>query len=252
MRNLGMNTLLNRMRGWLSLALFIGCMTLGSSFAIGADQLTGTLYSQGNNKVLYQYRRSEAKEGEARVALQEYFLPGGKLAARGRARYEKGELVYFEMEELQAGLKGSARIVRRGKEGKIHFTFSRGGRVQKDTETLRPNTVVNDSIPDFLASNWVTLMNGKTVPFRYIAVERAETVGFEFTKVGETTWKSIPAVQIRMRPSSFIIARLVNPLVFTVEKGGAHRVLAYKGRTTPKQKVGSKWKDLEAFTVFDF
>jgi len=37
-----------------------------------------------------------------------------------------------------------------------------------------------------------------------------------------------------------------------VEKDGAHRVLEYLGRITPKQRDGTKWKDLVARTIYDW
>jgi hypothetical protein len=37
-----------------------------------------------------------------------------------------------------------------------------------------------------------------------------------------------------------------------MEKNGQHRVLQYTGRTTPKIKFKSGWKDLDAVTVFDW
>jgi hypothetical protein len=66
------------------------------------------------------------------------------------------------------------------------------------------------------------------------------------------TYQGKAAVIIKMSASSFIIAALVDPLFFTMEKDGEHRVLQYDGRTTPKLKDGTKWKDLDAVTVFDW
>jgi hypothetical protein len=55
-----------------------------------------------------------------------------------------------------------------------------------------------------------------------------------------------------MEPTSLIIARLVDPLFFTLEKDGQHRVLQYTGRVTPKTRIGNKWDDLDATVVFDW
>lgn len=54
-----------------------------------------------------------------------------------------------------------------------------------------------------------------------------------------------------MKPTSFIIAALVDPLVFTFEKKTA-RLLEMKGRTLPKLRKGEKWKDLDAFITYDY
>ena len=59
-------------------------------------------------------------------------------------------------------------------------------------------------------------------------------------------------VIIKMEPTSLIIARLVDPVFFTLEKNDQHRVLRYTGRVTPKTKVGNKWDDLDATVVFDW
>ena len=55
-----------------------------------------------------------------------------------------------------------------------------------------------------------------------------------------------------MQPTSIVIARLVEPVYFTVEKGGEHRILQYVGRTTPMIRRGNKWEDLDAVNVFDW
>jgi hypothetical protein len=90
------------------------------------------------------------------------------------------------------------------------------------------------------------------VKCRYIVVPRRETVGFTFTKEAASTWQGRQVLIVRMEASSQVIAALVNPLVFTVEQAWPHRVLQYVGRTTPKTQAGSKWKDLDAVTVFDW
>jgi hypothetical protein len=55
-----------------------------------------------------------------------------------------------------------------------------------------------------------------------------------------------------MEATSLIIAQLVDPVLFTVEKDGQHRVLQYVGRVTPKTKAGNKWNDLDATFVFEW
>jgi hypothetical protein len=55
-----------------------------------------------------------------------------------------------------------------------------------------------------------------------------------------------------MEVSSLLLAPLVDPLFFTIEKAPPHRVLQYVGRTTPKIQSRGKWKDLDAVTVIDW
>jgi hypothetical protein len=107
-------------------------------------------------------------------------------------------------------------------------------------------------IPAFIDSHWVALDKGSAVKFRYIVLSREETVGFKLLKEAETTWRGQSVVRIKMVPTSFIIAQLVDPLVFVVEKSGKHRILEYIGRTTPMVRNGNKWKELDAISVFDW
>ena len=96
------------------------------------------------------------------------------------------------------------------------------------------------------------LSRGEKVKCRYIVVPRSETVGFTFVKDSETTWQGRSVLVVRMEATSRIIAALVDPLFFTMEKDAPHRTVQYVGRTTPKIQVGGKWKDLDAVTVFDW
>jgi hypothetical protein len=90
------------------------------------------------------------------------------------------------------------------------------------------------------------------VKCRCIVVPRRVTVGFTFAKDAASTWQGRQVLIVRMEASSPLIAALVNPLVFTIEQAPPHRVLLYIGRTTPKTRAGSKWKDLDGVTVFDW
>jgi hypothetical protein len=104
----------------------------------------------------------------------------------------------------------------------------------------------------FLIDHWDALLRGDKVKCRYIVLPRKETVGFTFFKDSESTWRGHRVLLVKMQPSSTIIAALIDPLMFTIEMAPPHRVFQYAGRTTPKIQAGSKWKDLDAVTVFDW
>jgi hypothetical protein len=77
-------------------------------------------------------------------------------------------------------------------------------------------------------------------------------VGFTFVKDSETRRDGRDLVIFKMFPTSRIISVLVDPLFFTIEKGGRHRILEYNGRALVKARDGSKWKDFDGVTVFDW
>lgn len=219
--------------------------------------LAGTIYAKatGTNEALFTFRRTAARSGSTVRVLREYVRPDGTVAARERVEYEAGRLVSFELEEPEAGASGSARIQPRPKhpnEQQIAFAYSQDHKTKTGSERLAADTLVNDMIGPFMAAHWGDLTKGSAVKFRYVAVARAETVGFKFIKDSEITWRGKTAVVIRMEPTSWIIAQLVDPLFFTVEKEEPHRILEYVGRTTPRIRKGNGWADLDARTVFDW
>jgi hypothetical protein len=223
--------------------------------------LTGEIFAAGSDpqKLLFKFKRVATRNGQTLDVVREYSYPDGKLAAREHVVYKGNALVLFELEETQSGGKGSARVFResgKGDLGKIEFDYTKGpdpnARTKPRSEPLAPDVLVADMIGPFLRDNWERLARGEKVKCRYIVVPRRETVGFTFVKESDSTWHGRDVMILRMEPTSRLLSALVNPLFFTIEKQPPHRVLQYVGRTTPKIAAGSKWKDLDALTVFDW
>lgn len=217
--------------------------------------LTGTVYetASGTNKILYTFKRTAARSNLTVRVVRDFSYPNGSLAAREEMHYERGRLVSYLLDEKQTGARGGTRLSPEPgnpAQGKLNFDWVDGGKTKTDDEKLQPDILVADMLAYFIAGHWDELARGQAVNFRYIAQSRLETVGFKFVKESEVTWRGIPALRFKMEASSFIIAQIVDPLFFTVEKNAPHRVLEYVGRTTPKIRAGGKWKDLDARSVF--
>jgi hypothetical protein len=248
--------------GWLSLlplAMVTVHATEPASVYEQPSLKSGTVYEAGSgtNRVLFHFRRSVERSNSLVLVTREFTSLDGKPVARERMVYKGNRLLTFELEELQIDGKASVNVRRSSPDreaGDIAFSYVTGvgtkARKKEGAESLRPDTLVNDMIAPFIATHWQDLMAGKTVKFRYIAAARAETVGFEFEKVAESTRDGQPVVSIKMSPSSYLIAALVDPLYFAVEQRSPHRVLEYSGRTVPKLQSGGKWRDLDALTLF--
>jgi hypothetical protein len=223
--------------------------------------LTGTIYPKDASQrmALFKFKRTATRSGSKLSVVREYAYPDGKPAAREHAVYQGDDLVSYTLEELQIGARGSANLQHEPGnplKGTVVFEYAKevssGDKPKTSTETLRNDTLTSDMVAPFLASHWAELEGGQKVKCRYIVVPRRETVGFTFIKESETTYEGHKAAVIRMEATSPIIARLVDPLYFTIEKDNPHRVFQFKGRTTPKLRVGSAWEDLDATTVFDW
>jgi len=221
--------------------------------------LAAAINGQGSEsgKLLFKFEREAVRSGNKLNVQRDYAYPDGKLAARERAVYEGNDLVLYELQETQIGARGSARIQRvpgNPAKGTIEFEYSKapGEAPSTSTEALAANTLIGDMVAPFLVSHWEELSRGAKVKCRYIVVPRRETVGFNFVKDTERSGQDAAVVVIRMEAASPFIAVLVDPGYFTMEKAPPHRVLQFVGRTVPKMRSGTKWKDLDAVTVFDW
>ena len=132
--------------------------------------LNGAVYASedGSNKLLYKFTRSATRSGSTVRVQRDYTYPDGKPAAREVITYEGNALVSFELEELQIGAIGSARIRREGgnpNKAVIEFSYTKepGAKPKVRTENLAENTLNSDMIATFLASHWDKLVLGEKV-----------------------------------------------------------------------------------------
>ena len=220
--------------------------------------LSGTIYPLGSDRKqpLYQFNRQVTRQGDRLDVIREFTYPDGKLAVREKAVYQGDALISWTLEELQTGTRGTATLDRTGNSGRIRFEYYKNSDTnaapKKRVEELQKNTLACDMVGPFLRDHWESLARGEEIRCRYIVVPRMETIGFTFAKYRDELRKGQPVLIIKMSPTSPIISALVDPLFFVMERTAKHRVLEYSGRTTPKIKVGSKWKDLDALSVFSW
>jgi hypothetical protein len=257
-----MSTQLRKTVGLLCSTGALVLLCAGANAAIAYEEpseFTGTVYemNSGTNKVLFTFKRTATRSNTTVHVVRDFNYPSGALAARETIVFERGQLVSFQLDEKQTGSRGSAWVAVDAKNSakqKLLFDWATtdGGKTKTktDNEALQPDTLVGDMIPYFIVAHWNELARGDAVNFRFIASSRLETVGFKLVKESEVTSHGKAALRFRMEASSIIIRQIVDPIFFIVEKDGAHRILEYIGRTTPRQREGEKWKDLDARTVY--
>jgi len=236
--------------------LFLWSMARAADPAVdylNPKNFTGTIYADESLKhELFTFRRTATTSGSTINVLRDFNLPDGKLAARERVTYENGQLKSFQLDEPQKGAKGSAVVQSEGGEAKLVFNYTEGGTTKTGSEKFLSDILTSDMVGPYIAAHCDELTKGESVKCRLISVSRAETVGFKFFKESDATWQGVPVMMVRMQPTSIIIAQIVAPLHFVVEKAAPHRVLQYTGRTTPCILKNGKWEDLDAVTVFDW
>ena len=220
--------------------------------------LTGTLYATGSSseKVLYRFQRTATQEGHTVRVERKFTDPDGSVAAVEHVVYESGQLTAYEMKEFQAGVSGTIEIAPDPKNRarqKLFIGYTNGLTPPKGSaQTLPDNLVIDDTLYPFMLAHWDELMKGHAVKFHFVSLEMKKAYGFRLVKAGQTTMHGHTHIQIKMEPSNPFVTLAVNPLIFTVEKEGDHRMVSYLGRTTPRVKKGEAWKYLDAETVFDW
>jgi hypothetical protein len=220
--------------------------------------LTGTLYAIGSDrkKVLYTFRRTAVRDGDTVHVDRQFFLTNGTVAEEEKVLYESNQLVSFEMRDFQARLSGAIHIEPDSKnpaQQKNFISYAHSLAPPKGrARTLQPDTLIDDTLYPFMLAHWDDLMRGKAVEFHLVSLEWERAFEFELVKTSESVQNGQPVVQLTMKPANIFIARLVKPLLFTVQKNGAHLILSYLGRTTPRIQKGNSWKYLDAETVFNY
>ena len=222
--------------------------------------MTGTLYEIGSNpqKILYKFRRAAVREGDRIQVEQTFTLPDGSVACRENIQYWNDQLTAYSMADVPADLQGSIVVEPNPKNPKKERVLleqilgrSSGAKILNGVENLQTNLLICDTIYPFILSHWDELMR-TTVKFHLISIDPPTTFGFKLVKERETVWRDHPVVIIKMEPSNLIIAQLIRPIHFTIEKAAPHRVFVYTGRITPREKINGSWKFLDAEMVLDW
>jgi hypothetical protein len=198
-----------------------------------------------NQKKIYTLTNKTTEAGGITESLSTYKDLTGAMAVEEKATMKGSALIKYEVEQKQISTKGVVEV----KDGKIYFSKTQDGKTKTSDEKLKGDFVISSTLVKFVGEKWKEIMAGETIPIRFAAWERLETVGFEFTKVGEEKIGDIKAVIVRMKPSSFIIASIVNPIFFKFYPDGS-KLVEMKGRVAPKKQYGDAWKDLDAEIVY--
>jgi hypothetical protein len=237
-------------RLWIDILATVGLVFLLLAPPAWGDTEMAKIYrdSKKPESLLFQFVRTNKENGDGtRQSRMVYSYPNGEVAVIEEAKFDAtGGLLYFERQQNQIGEKGHIRV---GSE--IQFSYTRSGQDEKtDSEALAPNFLVGPMITAFVQKRWDQILSGDIIATRFGVLERLETVGFDYQKVREEKSGGTDIIVVRMKPSSFIIAALVDPLYFSFRKSDK-RLLSIRGRVIPKIKEGGKFVDLDAELVFE-
>lgn len=234
-----------RLRRSLPLAVLIAL-----SASAHADPYTAKVYAAGSKRgePLFNLVRKETGTPEHLEVFSEFTdARTGEKAVTERTVIENGALKKYTQLQHQLGETGSIEVV----GGKVRFTYTKEGKTETSEEDASDNLAVGANTVEYLRRHWPALLAGETIKIRFGVPDRKETVGFEFSKWAEKKVDGKTLLQVRMKPTSFFIAAIVKPLIFTFDPE-SRRLVELEGRTIPKQKVDGKWKDLVADIFYTY
>lgn len=228
----------------LALALCVGSLSAWNSFALENTKGTITYPEDSDLKpFLYQYEKS--REGAKTIGRSRYMDAQGKSLVEEETHYEDGKFRLYKYHQLQTDEKGTIEI----KGDKVFYEYHSGGKVYKEEDDIEERMIVPDMVVDTFRDSWDQLMKDESVYVRFLLLERQESIGFKFFKERDLEYSGKPAVELIMKPSSFIIAALAPKIRLIVEKNPPHRLLEMRGRLpvrVPKVEKPTKRKDWRA------
>ncbi len=217
-------------------------------FSMSQEISNATLYDlpSQQTKKLFTLEIHLSPQGNQMLTRTTYKDLEGVEVVREEGVIQGTELLRYQMERPQTSEKGLFTV----KEGIIHFEYEGvDGKKKISEEKVQGSVLAPPNFNAFIQKNWDVLDKGEPVGVRWAVWDRLETVGFTLKKMKDQDHQGAVWMELRMKPTSFIIAALVDPIYLWYNKGSKKLVLM-KGRVPPKIKQGSRWKDLDAEVVY--
>jgi hypothetical protein len=232
------------------------CITLSCPSADAAMENTkGTIYyPDDSNLTPFTYQYEKTMVGAKTVGKSKYFDEKGVPVVEEETHYEDGKFRLYRQAMHQTDEGGTIEI----KDNKIIYDFRSGSKTYKEETDLEERIMLPDMVVDTYRESWDQLMKDESVYVRFLLLERQESIGFKFFKERDLEYAGKPAVELILKPSSFIIAALAPKIRLIVEKNAPHRLLEMRGRLpvriakrNPPTKRGD-WRAIDGRLVMEY
>lgn len=228
---------------------FVVLIVVGLLFSQARADFSGVIYEKDSQKKKELFKiQVEEKSDKENVNVKSTFKDSdGVVALEQNVTLHGDDIVRDEVDQKQLGQKGLIEV----KEDQIFFSKTVKGETKVKKEKKGDTFVTSGNFQRFVRSHWSEIEKGTSISFRFGVWDRQETVGFEIFKISEEKINDKAVLVLKMKPSSFLIAALVKPLIFKFAADGSHLV-EMVGRVAPKQKKGDDYKDLDAEVVYTY
>ncbi len=205
--------------------LLATCVTANAHSAM--ESTKGKIfYPDDSNETPFTYLYEKTLERANTIGKTRYFDSSGKVVIEEETVYEDGKFRLYRYHQLQTNEKGTVEI----KDKKVLYHYTSEGKTYTEEDDVEERMIVPDMVVDTYRDSWDELMKDESVYVRFLLLERQESIGFKFFKERELDYNGKTAVELIMKPSSFIIAALAPKIRLIVEKNPPHRLLEMRGR----------------------
>ena len=186
----------------------------------------GHAYDLKSNRYLYTEVHAQQLSGDRWLGGSiKYFAPDGVLLGEKKLDFAANPYIPVYDYQLPA-LKYREGITRVGDDGVDMLKASHG---KKKTSTVdnTPPIAADSGFHTFLRAHFAELMDGKTVPFTFVAAGNLDSFKFRAKRIEDTTFEGRKAVRIRVEANSLL--RVVAPNLELTYDPGEQRLLEYRG-----------------------
>lgn len=193
---------------------------------------------------LFVYERRVAERDGATLSTHITRDGSGRVVFADSATHAPDyRLIDYTLHGTQLGQSGTIHV--EGDQVSFHRICKNGEK--RRVETQRDPVMVGPTLVGYLFRHLGELRDGRKLPVRLAVLDRMETIGFDLEAVAAQPGQT----QIRMKPSSFIIAAVVDPFYFTFETSTG-KLVRLEGRVPPKVPDGDRLSDLDARVEYQF
>jgi hypothetical protein len=208
----------------------------------------GTYYRRGAalpaQRLFWYQRWHQELAGKQRATHVHHRLDGGVVLRQSVLHSADYQLLQFESEQRQTGVRAEARVLAPGRVWLQRRSAGEAGKSNK-VETVeleyRHTLVVGPTLYGTMLRHWSELAAGRRVTVDYLSIERLETYSFELRRVAsdDTT------ITFELAPSGFLLSLLVSPLRIVFARK-SRQVLSYEGPSPVLLEQGAELESFDA------
>lgn len=217
-----------------SLALGMALVTLAGPASAALS--IGTAYSPDGERVLYRERRIETwRDGDLVACEVDYLTPEGELFAEKTIRFDGNPTApAFTFVDYREEFREGARPA----EDAIELFSGVGDDLERRRRALPEAAVVDAGFDRFIREEFDRLAAGERLEFEFAVPAEQRFVRFEIEAEGEVSYDGKPALALRMRPASFLIRLLVDPIRLVYDE--RRRLLEFAGISDIRDDAGDR------------